>query len=148
MAWWKITGGMKRCPSSQVNTIKVHHNGVRSPFFTFHIFPLKILLSTHNLAPFTIGFQPNCITVPHLLTLLLLWSLIMKNLMNKSLEIIHDLSTYFHLQKLVTLMTFLWRIYWNPPQTFCRKCGGFPEFIILCLDFHIELKTTFDLKNW
>ena len=41
MAWWKITGGMKRCPSSQVNTIKVHHNGVRSPFFTFHIFSLE-----------------------------------------------------------------------------------------------------------
>ena len=31
-----------------------------------HPFPLKVLVSTHNLAPFNVGFQPNFIAVPHL----------------------------------------------------------------------------------
>ena len=30
-----------------------------------HSFPLKLLVSTHNLAPFIVGVQPSFITVPH-----------------------------------------------------------------------------------
>ena len=31
-----------------------------------HYSPLKELVSTHNLVPFTVGFKPNLITAPNL----------------------------------------------------------------------------------
>ena len=66
LAWWTMTGGMKHFLSARVKTSKVHQNGARSPVCIFHIFPLKLLVSTHNLAPFTVGVKPNFITVPRL----------------------------------------------------------------------------------
>ena len=59
LAWLTITGGMKHCPSSQVNTSKVHQNGAHSPVSTFHVLsPWKYVWVHTTLRHLPLGSNP------------------------------------------------------------------------------------------